>query len=302
MEAFLVTLILMCLFSSEICHACPYGYWKMLDNCYYLSNNKLKWSEAEESCELGNGHLTSVLNGLESSFLTDKIADVDCANFDNYWSGGNNLVDGVTWQWSDGRPFNYTKWKPGFPIPGNTFQCISTDRSNGYFANENCNQPKRFVCKFPQSSFQSCPSCKIGYEMHEGFCYKVFHGMITWSDAEAACVQQEAHLVSIHSIEENNFIRDLLLAQPTDSSPDVCDDGPWVWIGIWDPLQNLNVTWTDGTSVTFTNWALDHPIPNYCGEGVHGTYLGYTAQWQARWWFILSSMHQAFYVCKMPPQ
>ncbi len=41
---------------------------------------------------------------------------------------------------------------------------------------------------------------------------------------------------------------------------DACDKGPSVWIGLWDPLQNRQWQWTDGTAVDFFNW--------YSGEWV----------------------------------
>jgi hypothetical protein len=38
--------------------------------------------------------------------------DVDIV-FDDVWSGGNNLQDSATWQWSDASAFSYEHWKPG---------------------------------------------------------------------------------------------------------------------------------------------------------------------------------------------
>jgi hypothetical protein len=42
--------------------------------------------------------------------IFDGVSDF---NFDDVWSGGSNLEDGITWRWSDGKPFEYRRWKPG---------------------------------------------------------------------------------------------------------------------------------------------------------------------------------------------
>jgi hypothetical protein len=36
--------------------------------------------------------------------------DID---FNDVWSGGNNLEDSAIWHWSDESAFSYDHWKPG---------------------------------------------------------------------------------------------------------------------------------------------------------------------------------------------
>jgi len=300
----------------QIALSCPIETLIWQNNCYYISYDRLKWEEAESFCAHfgnGNGHLASIENVIEANFITDKLGSMDGA--DNVWSGGNNLEDGMTWVWSDGKRFNYTNWKPGSPNNLSDNQCIVVDKTTGKWSNENCHQPKRFMCKFSQTSNPSstiippstspmrCPSCKTGYEMYQGFCYKIVNVLLTWNEAENGCVQEGGHLASVHSIVENNFIRGLVLAQPADPTPDGCIQAPWLWIGFNDPLHNLNYTWSDGTNVTLTNWYPGYPAALSCGSaGVYCAIMGYDSGMNAKWWTKFCTTRNAFSVCKMPTQ
>ncbi len=47
----------------------------------------------------------------------------------------------------------------------------------------------------------------------------------------------------------------LVMALLPDSTGDGCVSGPWTWIGLQNPTQNLQQwNWTDGTAVDYTNW------------------------------------------------
>ncbi len=49
----------------------------------------------------------------------------------------------------------------------------------------------------------------------------------------------------------------LLMALPPDSTAGSnCERGPYTWIGLRSPIQNMQQwNWTDGTAVDYTNWA-----------------------------------------------
>ncbi|KAJ0003257.1 hypothetical protein NQD34_008355 [Periophthalmus magnuspinnatus] len=51
------------------------------------------------------------------------------------------------------------------------------------------------------------PCSGYGYN---GLCYKYVAPPLTWGDAELQCVSQEANLVPILSVEENNFVKTLI--------------------------------------------------------------------------------------------
>jgi len=59
----------------------------------------------------------------------------------------------------------------------------------------------------------------------------------TWQDAQAFCAAHAGHLVKIEDPALDNLIRDSI------------DDAvtPFVWIGLYDPQQNLTYKWYDDT-------------------------------------------------------
>ena len=59
----------------------------------------------------------------------------------------------------------------------------------------------------------------------------------SWQDAQAFCAAHAGHLVKIEDAALDNFIRDRIDDAAT----------PFVWIGLYDPLQNLNYKWYDDT-------------------------------------------------------
>ena len=60
----------------QIASSCPVGTlpWQNTDNCYYISYNRMKWSDAESFCASGNGngHLASIENAIEANFITGE--------------------------------------------------------------------------------------------------------------------------------------------------------------------------------------------------------------------------------------
>ncbi len=54
------------------------------------------------------------------------------------------------------------------------------------------------------------PDCPAGgWKLFEGRCYLVVKSSATWTDAEKDCNNKGGHLVSVHSADENSFIRSL---------------------------------------------------------------------------------------------
>lgn len=87
-----------------------------------------------------------------------------------------------------------------------------------------------------------------------GHCYKVFTNQVTWLDAAAYCEQQGGHLATISSVEENQFLYDLL-----PPSVDQC------WLGGSDQIAEGTWEWVTGEPFTYTNWGPGEP--NNCAPG-----------------------------------
>ncbi|KAG8005153.1 Lactose-binding lectin l-2 [Nibea albiflora] len=94
-------------------------------------------------------------------------------------------------------------------------------------------------------------SCPMFWYSFNGRCYKYVATHLTWADAELHCVSQKANLVSIHSEEEYNFIKDL--TENFDHT-----QGP-TWIGLSDTQKEGGWMWSDGSAVDFVSWNRNEP-------------------------------------------
>ncbi|XP_072226606.1 ladderlectin-like [Leuresthes tenuis] len=115
---------------------------------------------------------------------------------------------------------------------------------------------------------RNCPQFWYSFN---GRCYKYIATKMTWIDAELYCVSQGANLVSIHSQEEENFVK--FLIRNFDLAEGVN------WIGLTDAQKNGAWLWSDGSKVDFRFW--NRGEPNNAGgseECVH-TNWGTDKKW-----------------------
>ncbi|XP_026011319.1 ladderlectin-like [Astatotilapia calliptera] len=94
-------------------------------------------------------------------------------------------------------------------------------------------------------------NCPTYWWSFNGRCYKYVATPKSWSDAEFYCLSQGAHLVSIHNMEEDNFVRSLI----RNSDP----DERATWIGLSDIHREGRWMWSDGSVVDFFNWKKGEP-------------------------------------------
>ncbi|EYF03863.1 CotH kinase family protein [Chondromyces apiculatus] len=106
----------------------------------------------------------------------------------------------------------------------------------------------------------------------------------TWSDAEADCVGQGGHLVSIHDQATQDAVVSTALS---------IANGDW-WIGFNDQDEEGVFTWTDGSPVDYTSWGGGEPN-NYNDEEHCGHLTGGGGAWND-----LTCYYGARYVCRLP--
>ncbi|KAI4789516.1 hypothetical protein KUCAC02_035191 [Chaenocephalus aceratus] len=93
--------------------------------------------------------------------------------------------------------------------------------------------------------------CPNFWSPFSGRCYKYFGTHTTWVQAELYCVSQGTNLVSIHSREEERFIRNLI----NGADPAM----RWTWIGLSDVHKQGTWMWSDGSAVNSFFWAPGEP-------------------------------------------
>ncbi|XP_075900193.1 C-type lectin mannose-binding isoform-like [Nelusetta ayraudi] len=101
----------------------------------------------------------------------------------------------------------------------------------------------------------NCPPFWLGFN---NCCYKYVGTHLPWADAEINCVSQGAHLVSIHSLEENDFVSTLIM-----------NSDPYqgrTWIGLHDVIKEGAGMWTDGSTYKFHHWCPGEPNDQHQNE------------------------------------
>uniref|UniRef100_A0A672HIM9 C-type lectin domain-containing protein n=2 Tax=Salarias fasciatus TaxID=181472 RepID=A0A672HIM9_SALFA len=113
--------------------------------------------------------------------------------------------------------------------------------------------------------------CPLFWYSFKDRCYRYFATDKTWADAEYYCVSQGANLVSIHSVQEHNFVNWLIGILDPEQSP--------TWIGLNDVHKEGAWMWSDGSRFDFSIWDIGQP--DNAGQTEH---CGYTNSGeQFRW-------------------
>ncbi|VDN52882.1 unnamed protein product [Dracunculus medinensis] len=118
-------------------------------------------------------------------------------------------------------------------------------------------------------------------------CYYVNHGSYNYHGANIECTAHNAHVASIHSQAEMDFVNNLV-------------GGRTFWIGL--RKNGFGFKWDDGTAVNYTNYRGREP-DNCCPIGgafcTLVNYIGSFGQWDDagcdRAWRVQTSI-----VCKKP--
>ncbi|NWV09645.1 PGCA protein, partial [Ptilonorhynchus violaceus] len=133
------------------------------------------------------------------------------------------------------------------PTTEDTDECHSSPCLNGATCADGIDSFKCFC--LPSYGGDLCEidleNCEEGWTKFQGHCYRHFEERETWMDAETRCRQHQAHLSSIITPEEQEFVN----SHAQD----------YQWIGLSDRAVENDFRWSDGHSLQYENWRPNQP-------------------------------------------
>ncbi|XP_062868150.1 macrophage mannose receptor 1 [Trichomycterus rosablanca] len=242
-------------------YGCPQGWDAFEYSCYWFEETPMTRADAKTFCESKHSTLLHIMDVYEQSHFTAMLSGYS----DDWWIGlrARGELGGVDYRWDNGALLYYTHWDRNYP-DDHAGDCVTMTTSPiaGFWKNGECELSHPFICEAARNGITPPtrpptpppdPSCAEGWTALRHFrqCYKLFtvdySKKKSWVGAREDCLSRGADLISIHTVEEENFLADYT-------------KGNTQWIGLsQDPIEG-GYHWSDASPVTHTNWG--HGEPN----------------------------------------
>ncbi len=250
---------------------------------YKFFSTLMTWNEAEEVCRSLGGHLVTISDAAENELVRRLFVDrADYAESGTVWLGNSNSSAGGDLEWVTGEPYTYTNWK--HDAQNGWYSTLNRGYmdSNGQWGGiENVTIEQEpvlgFVCEWEPDTF-AIKADVNGTTSFQGHQYQFIEHSCYWEVAVVACQRMGGHPVTIGSLAEHKFVRELSLSRA-------------IWLGGSDILHEGSFTWITGEPLNYTPWNFGEPN-NYQGDQ-DAMYMYANGTWDDT-----STRTQADYVCE----
>ncbi|XP_075778588.1 macrophage mannose receptor 1-like isoform X3 [Pelodiscus sinensis] len=225
------------------------------DKQYFFNRNEFPMEKARKFCQKDFADLAVIESESERKFLWKT--GISQHESRSYFIGLIVSLD-KKFSWLDGTPVNYVAWAPNEPNFANNDENCVVLSPNGFWNDINCGYPSRFICERRNSTINTTfapeplGGCPETWLLFNNKCYKIFganeNETLMWHAARMACINLGGNLASIPNKEVQAFLFYHLKEVMTDT-----------WIGLNDINSELSFLWTDGSGVSYTNWANGAP-------------------------------------------
>ncbi|KAL7991694.1 hypothetical protein Chor_015950 [Crotalus horridus] len=249
---------------EESFNSCMHG-WESdhyLLNCYKVFHSekvlmKRTWEEAETLCQDFGAHLASFKQVLEEDFLNKLLNTMFHIDDERqFWIGFSkrNPLSGGSWEWSDGTPVS-SAFLEKASIEDNVKNCAAY-KTNGTVLPLHCNSEHEWICKIPKGVKPKTPQWYINelpWFYYQGAEYLFYGSPSNWDSFQFVCGWLRGDIATIQSSQEQEFIQNRIKKISKKSSN-------W-WIALHSELPSEEFRWTDGSLLSYQNWAGDQERP-----------------------------------------
>lgn len=265
---------------------CPDHWVPYAGHCYTIKREEKMWKEALSACRKEDSDLVSIHNIQQDSFILSQLGYLLT---DVLWIGLNDQKHPMLFEWSDGTPVTFTRWKLGEPshLKRRQEDCVLIEGKDADWADHMCENKHGYICKRKPLSVThgdldiADKGCPMGWKRYGYYCYFVGSTAKNFTEANQTCNSDGSYLVTVEDRYEQAYLISLIGLRPE----------KYFWTGLSDINKKGTFTWSSTKRVTFTNWNEQMP-------GGHTGCIAMRTGIAAGLWDILECKENAKYICK----
>ncbi|KAI6661260.1 Macrophage mannose receptor 1-like isoform X3 [Oopsacas minuta] len=230
---------------SATSNGCDLTYEGFCFRVFEESDARINWFDAQSTCSVWGGDLTSVPSERMNNFLYTIVLDTT----NKYWIGLYDDNGDESFNWIDGTQVRYTNYVSNAPNDFNSMSCIAME-TDGKWNNYDCGNMNDFICKRDSNDITELDVMRnLTYDDSTFAIFTTFP-KISWTAAQDSCISWGGNLTTIKSQQE-----DTLLYYLTDINLYFAS-----WIGLNDRTNEANTNsnlfvWVDGSDNNYRQFA-----------------------------------------------